>query len=151
MEGFWIEHWIELLFVLLTLTVSALFTVSWDGLRGTKKKRAEKKEKEDEALAKKILDQVEIKLGSICSEASLLHTTLIAALRRNFRKDCKRYLNRGYITVEELGETQSEWEIYQSLGGNGRCEELYRKVLILPVVKRAANADDIEIFVESDK
>lgn len=145
MGQFWAEHWIELLFVFLGLVVSTSFTLGWNNMLNTKKKRNDIRLNEEKALIEKVLIEVNEKLKGICAEATLLHDTLIASLRRNFRKDCKRYLNRGYVTIEELSELQGEFGLYHSLGGNGRCEELYNKVLTLSVTK--THKDDEEIFI----
>lgn len=48
-------------------------------------------------------------------------------------EECNRYIDRGYITVDELNSlTKYLYEPYKALGGNGIAEKLYNKVIQLP-------------------
>lgn len=136
MENFWAENWIELLFFFFTLIISTSFTLIWGRFSKAKKKKLEECLDKDKKLAEDILDKLDGKLENVKLEISLIHRTLIEMMGDSFRKDCKKYLNKSEITIEELSEIQNSFELYSKLGGNGRSQELYNKVLALNVVKK---------------
>lgn len=46
----------------------------------------------------------------------------------------REYLNRGYITMDEYEEYESEYQVYSSLGGNGLARRIFEQVDDLPMV-----------------
>lgn len=46
----------------------------------------------------------------------------------------REYLNRGYITMDEYEEYESEFKVYESLGGNGLARRIFKQVDDLPIL-----------------
>lgn len=46
----------------------------------------------------------------------------------------RKYLNRGYITMDEYAEYESEYELYTNLGGNGLARRIFEQVDELPMM-----------------
>ena len=44
------------------------------------------------------------------------------------------YLNRGYITMDEYAEYESEYKVYSALGGNGLARRIFKQVDELPMM-----------------
>lgn len=46
----------------------------------------------------------------------------------------REYLKRGYITMDEYEEYESEFKMYESLGGNGLARRIFKQVDDLPMM-----------------
>lgn len=46
----------------------------------------------------------------------------------------RKYLKRGYITMDEYGEYEAEFKIYETLGGNGLARRVFKQVDDLPIL-----------------
>lgn len=46
----------------------------------------------------------------------------------------REYLKRGYITMDEYEEYESEYKVYESLGGNGLARRVFKQVDDLPIM-----------------
>lgn len=46
----------------------------------------------------------------------------------------REYLNRGYITMDEYEEYESEYKVYSDLGGNGLARRIFEQVDDLPMI-----------------
>ena len=46
----------------------------------------------------------------------------------------RKYLNRGYITMDEYEEYESEYKVYTVMGGNGLARRIFKQVDDLPMV-----------------
>ena len=46
----------------------------------------------------------------------------------------RKYLKRGYITMDEYEEYESEFKVYESLGGNGLARRVFKQVDDLPIL-----------------
>lgn len=46
----------------------------------------------------------------------------------------REYLKRGYITMDEYEEYESEFKVYESLGGNGLARRIFKQVDDLPIM-----------------
>ena len=46
----------------------------------------------------------------------------------------RKYLKRGYITMDEYEEYESEFKIYEILGGNGLARRVFKQVDDLPIL-----------------
>ena len=45
----------------------------------------------------------------------------------------REYLKRGYITMDEYEEYESEYQVYSNLGGNGLARRIFEQVDELPM------------------
>lgn len=46
----------------------------------------------------------------------------------------RKYLKRGYITMDEYEEYEGEFKIYETLGGNGLARRVFKQVDELPIL-----------------
>ena len=46
----------------------------------------------------------------------------------------RSYIERGYVTMDEYEEFESEYKIYSALGGNGLARRIYKQVDDLPMM-----------------
>lgn len=46
----------------------------------------------------------------------------------------RKYLNRGYVTMDEYEEYESEYQVYSNLGGNGLARRIFEQVDDLPMM-----------------
>lgn len=46
----------------------------------------------------------------------------------------RKYLKRGYITMDEYEEYEAEYQIYSALGGNGLARRIFEQVDDLPMM-----------------
>lgn len=46
----------------------------------------------------------------------------------------REYLKRGYITMDEYEEYESEYRVYSALGGNGLARRIFEQVDDLPMM-----------------
>lgn len=46
----------------------------------------------------------------------------------------RKYLKRGYITIDEYEEYELEFTVYESLGGNGLARRIFKQVDDLPIL-----------------
>lgn len=44
------------------------------------------------------------------------------------------YMERGYVTMDEYEEYESEYKVYAALGGNGLARRVFKQVDNLPIV-----------------
>ena len=50
-----------------------------------------------------------------------------------------KYLKRGYITMDEYEEYESEFKVYEALGGNGLARRVFKQVDELPILPNNIN------------
>lgn len=46
----------------------------------------------------------------------------------------RKYLKRGYITMDEYQEYEAEYQVYSDLGGNGLARRIFEQVDDLPMM-----------------
>lgn len=46
----------------------------------------------------------------------------------------RKYLKRGYVTMDEYEEYESEYKVYSDLGGNGLARRVFEQVDELPMM-----------------
>ena len=46
----------------------------------------------------------------------------------------RKYLKRGYITMDEYEEYETEFKVYEALGGNGLARRVFKQVDDLPIL-----------------
>ena len=46
----------------------------------------------------------------------------------------RKYLKRGYVTMDEYEEYEAEYRIYSTLGGNGLARRVFKQVDDLPIL-----------------
>ena len=48
----------------------------------------------------------------------------------------RKYLKRGYITMDEYEEYEAEYQVYSNLGGNGLARRIFEQVDDLPMLPK---------------
>lgn len=59
---------------------------------------------------------------------------LLQVARNQLVSQGRSYLDRGYITMDEYEEYESEYDIYSRLGGNGLARRVFKQVDELPIL-----------------
>lgn len=59
---------------------------------------------------------------------------LLQVARNQLVSQGRKYIDRGYITMDEYEEYESEYDIYSRLGGNGLARRVFKQVDELPIL-----------------
>ena len=59
---------------------------------------------------------------------------LLAVARSQLVEQGRKYLKRGYITMDEYEEYEAHYKLYSDLGGNGLARRIYKQVEDLPMM-----------------
>lgn len=62
------------------------------------------------------------------------HSLLLRVSKNQLITLGRTYLDRGYITMDEYEEYESEYKLYTALGGNGLARRVFKQVDDLPIV-----------------
>lgn len=71
----------------------------------------------------------------------MLENALIALQHDRLYRLTEEYIERGYVTLDELDNLDYLFSSYKALGGNGSGERRYNLVQKLPVVNEGENDD----------
>lgn len=140
MSAFIAEHFIDILFGLISAGALAFCKYLHSQLKNYKK-MLEDKEKENldeaiEAHIEPIKNEIE-QLRKYIRETEILEKThmdlIISSYRFRLVQLCRAYLKKGFMTSNEYEQLVEFYKVYHGLGGNGQAEEYYNKVVKLPV------------------
>lgn len=140
MSAFIAEHFIDILFGLISAGALAFCKYLHSQLKNYKK-MLEDKEKDNleeaiEAHIEPIKNEIE-QLRKYIRETEILEKThmdlIIASYRFRLVQLCRAYLKKGFMTSNEYEQLVEFYKVYHGLGGNGQAEEYYNKVVKLPV------------------
>lgn len=59
---------------------------------------------------------------------------LLGIARSQLVHEGRKYLKRGYITMDEYEEYEERYKLYHNLGGNGLAHRIYKQVYDLPIM-----------------
>ena len=59
---------------------------------------------------------------------------LLQVARNQLISQGRFYLDRGYVTMDEYEEYESEYDVYSRLGGNGLARRVFKQVDELPIL-----------------
>ena len=59
---------------------------------------------------------------------------LLGIARSQLVHEGRKYLKRGYITMDEYEEYEERYKLYHNLGGNGLAHRIYKQVDNLPMM-----------------
>lgn len=59
---------------------------------------------------------------------------LLAVARSQLVAQGRKYLKRGYITMDEYEEYEDNYKLYSDLGGNGLARRIFEQVDVLPMM-----------------
>lgn len=66
---------------------------------------------------------------------------LLQVARNQLISQGRFYLDRGYITMDEYEEYESEYDIYSRLGGNGLARRVFKQVDELPILPNGIDGE----------
>lgn len=69
---------------------------------------------------------------------------LLQVARNQLISQGRFYLDRGYITMDEYEEYESEYDIYSRLGGNGLARRVFKQVDELPIMPNGIDGRNLE-------
>lgn len=61
-------------------------------------------------------------------------TLLLQVAKNQLITQGREYLKRGYITMDEYEEYETEYQVYSILGGNGLARRVFKQVDELPIL-----------------
>lgn len=140
MSAFIAEHFIDILFGLISAGALAFCKYLHSQLKNYKK-MLEDKEKDNleeaiEAHIEPIKNEIE-QLRKYIRETEVLEKShmelIISSYRFRLVQLCRAYLKKGFMTSNEYEQLVEFFKVYHGLGGNGQAEEYYNKVVKLPV------------------
>ena len=86
---------------------------------------------QEEAHIKKVLEE------ALTGQASLFSEALVAILHNKIYTQGACYIQRGYVTIDELHDLEHLYDPYRAMGGNGTAEQIYNNVKNLPVKQKS--------------
>lgn len=140
MWAFIVEHFVEIIFGLISAGALAFCRYLYKQLKAYKQLLNDKKYEDlddriDEKL-KPILDDIEEIRGYIRRTENKEKRDLeliIASYRFRLVQLCKLYMKKGYMTQDEYDQLTEFFKLYSSLGGNGQAREYYEKTVKLEI------------------
>lgn len=96
--------------------------------------RIMKRLKDKRALNKMVISETNSRFNTI-------ENALIALQHDRLYRLTEEYIERGYVTLDELDNLDYIFNSYKALGGNGSGERRYNLVQKLPVVNEGVNND----------
>lgn len=88
-------------------------------------------EEKDSSLEQQITD-IKDSMTLIAASIESIKSAMLQSHLKSLMIDSKMYIQRGYITVEELDDYNERYLIYKSLGGNGHMTPWAEKIRKLP-------------------
>lgn len=70
---------------------------------------------------------------------SSIDKLLLRVAKNQLVSQGREYLNRGYITMDEYEEYESEYKVYTVMGGNGLARRIFEQVDDLPMLPNGIN------------
>lgn len=80
-----------------------------------------------------VLVYIRTKINLINSDLRLLKESNLASLRTAILRSAEEYINKGYITFDQLENLKTNNEVYKKMGGNGFVKTLMTKIEQLPL------------------
>lgn len=133
MQNFLIEHWVELLFSLLSAGIIAYCQHFNKELKNYRTLLA----KQDEGHIREIIKE---ELKPIMDEITI-ERKKFESLKTDYRakliRECTKCLHKGCVTPQEFNVLTELWKVYhEGLGGNGQGEDFYERVCKLPIKEK---------------
>ena len=128
--NFFAEHWIELLFSLLSVGIIGYIRHLVNVVNKYQKLMNDQNEERIREIIKEELKPV---MDEITIERKKFE-----ALKNDYRskliRKCEEALQRGSVTMLEFNILTELWKVYhEGLGGNGQGEDFYQRVCQLPI------------------
>lgn len=82
---------------------------------------------------KKLLEELATDNNEIKNTLKVHKRSNVSILHDKVYKNCREYLKRGCVTVEELDNLEYLYDSYKEQGGNGTGDNLYKRVIELDI------------------
>lgn len=140
MSSFIAEHFIEILFGLISAGLLAFCKHIYSQMN-TYKKLAEHEKKEnlektiDEHLEpiKQELNKLRDYTLNLESQEKERMNLILTSYKFRLVQLCEIYLRKGVLTYSEYEQLNEFYKVYSGLGGNGQGKEYYEKTIKLPI------------------
>ena len=140
MATFIAEHFIEIIFGLISAGLLAFCKHIYNKMKEYKAMGAEQKnddlDEKIESHIEPIKEEIE-DLRKYIREAKTIEEThmelIIASYRFRLTQLCRVYLKQGYMTSNEYEQLTEFYKVYHGLGGNGQAKTYYDKTIKLPI------------------
>ena len=128
--NFFAEHWIELLFSLLSVGIVGYIRHLMNVVNKYQKLMNDQNEE-------RIRETIKEELKPVMDEITI-ERKKFEALKNDYRskliRKCEEALQRGSVTMLEFNILTELWKVYhEGLGGNGQGEDFYQRVCQLPI------------------
>ena len=123
------QHWISLIFGLISAGALAYARYVSSQFKKYKKLQAEDEQEKLEKKIKEFTTPLQEKLNADYQR--------FEHIKYYFRyiiiEECERLLEKEYMTAEEYQKLSETFKAYHGIGGNSQAEEYYHKAIALPV------------------
>ena len=119
--------------VLVSLIVTLVFNKVVSGGKKALEKRREERREDTEEVVVEVVKPLVKKLETIDKDLQATKSGLQSELRHDIRNSCRRCIQQGYRTAEDIDEVASMYEDYEALGTNGKTNALYNAFNQLPI------------------
>lgn len=140
MSAFIAQHFIEILFGLISAGLLAFCRYIYTQMKMYQKLAEEKKDEELEELIEEHIAPIKEDLNNLRSfvlEEKKISERYIEIILASYRfrliQLCQSFLKQGYMTSGQYEQLVEFFKVYAGLGGNGQAKEYYERTLKLPL------------------
>ncbi|EMF0284157.1 hypothetical protein KGD03_000830 [Enterococcus hirae] len=84
------------------------------------------------SLICKLFKQLKVQRQKTEERFQKIESANLALLHDKIYQQCSYFLEKGWVSIDDLENLEYIWKGYKELGGNGTGEALYNKVIALP-------------------
>ena len=140
MGNFFVEHFLEIIFGLISAGALAFCTGFYKKMQDYRKLLNEKKHEEwEDAIENRIepiLTEIE-ELRKYIRDIGTVEKThmdlIVSSYRFRLVQLCKNFIKQGYMTQDQYDQLTEFYKIYTGLGGNGQAKEYYETAMKLEI------------------
>lgn len=132
------QHWISLVFGLISAGALAYAKYISNEFKRFKKLETDNKQDELDDRMKKLMEPLQAKLD--------VDYQRFEAIKQYFRyiiiEESERLLQKGYMTTDEYQKLSETFKAYHGIGGNSQAEEYYHKAMNLKIAESTKKGED---------
>lgn len=126
---FFIEHWIELLFGLISIGIVGYFRFLLKEIKNYKALLEQQDLEQINEQLKDMLKPIEEEITKINSKFESIKNSY----KYRLIDICQGYLDKGYMTPNEYRRLTEMYKVYEGIGGNSQAHDYYLKAQQLPI------------------
>lgn len=123
------EHWVSLIFGLISAGALAYTKYISSEFKNYKKLKTDNEQEELDDRIKIMLKPLQDKLDIDYQRFE----SIKQYLRYIIIEECERLLQKGYMTTDEYQRLSETFKAYHGIGGNSQAEEYYHKAITLSI------------------